>query len=72
MKRRSFISKTFAGSVGAVVIPKIVSAKESASLSKVNSALKGPISICTWHFSEANAAAAKALESGSYALTAAI
>ena len=72
MKRRSFIGKTLVGSVAALVAPKVLSANENKRTSEINIPPKGPISICTWNFTTANAAAAKALESGSDALTAAI
>ncbi len=72
MKRRSFIGKTLVGSVAALVAPKVLSANENKRTSEINIPPKGPISICTWNFTTANATAAKALESGSDALTAAI
>ena len=72
MKRRSFIGKTLVGSVAALVAPKVLSANENRSFSKIHTPPKGPILICTWNFTTANTAAAKVLESGSDALTAAI
>ena len=72
MKRRSFIGETLVGSVAALVAPKVLSANENRSFSKIHTPPKGPISICTWNFTTANTTAAKALESGSDALTAAI
>ena len=72
MKRRSFVGKTLIGGFAALVAPKVLSANENKSFSKIHTPPKGPVSICTWSFTAANAAAAKALESGSDALTAAI
>jgi len=72
MRRRNFIGKTLIGSVAALLAPKVLSAHEVRPTNKINTPSKGPISICTWNFTTANAAAAKALESGSDPLTAAI
>ena len=72
MKRRSFVGKTLIGGFAALVAPKVLSANENKSFSKIHTPPKGPVLICTWSFTAANAAAAKALESGSDALTAAI
>ena len=65
MKRRSFVGKTLIGGFAALVAPKVLSANENKSFSKIHTPPKGPVSICTWSFTAANAAAAKALESGS-------
>ena len=72
MRRRNFIGKTLIGSVAALLAPKVLSAHEVRPTNTINTPPKGPISICTWNFTTANAAAAKALESGSDPLTAAI
>ncbi len=72
MKRRSFIGKTLAGSVAAFFVPKVISAQGKPLLNKKINTTKGPVSICTWQFTKANAAAAAALESGSDAISAAI
>ena len=72
MRRRNFIGKTLIGSVAALLAPKVLSAQEVRPTNTINVPPKGPISICTWNFTTANAAAAKALESGSDPLTAAI
>ena len=66
------MGKTLIGSVAALLAPKVLSAHEVRSTNTINTPPKGPISICTWDFTTANAAAAKALESGSDPLTAAI
>ena len=72
MKRRSFLGKTLAGSVAALFVPKAISAQDTPFSNKNIKTAKGPVSICTWQFTKANAAAAVALESGSDALSAAI
>ena len=72
MKRRSFVGKTLVGGFAALIAPKVLSPNENWSFSKIHTPPKGLVSICTWSFTSANAAAAKALESGSDALTAAI
>ena len=58
MKRRSFIGKTLAGSVAAFFVPKVISAQGKPLLNKKINTTKGPVSICTWQFTKANAAAA--------------
>lgn len=72
MKRRSFVGKTLVGGFAALIAPKVLSPNQNWSFSKIHTPPKGLVSICTWSFTSANAAAAKALESGSDALTAAI
>ena len=72
MKRRSFLGKTLAGSVAALFVPEAISAQDTPFSNNNIKTAKGPVSICTWQFTKANAAAAAALESGSDALTAAI
>lgn len=72
MKRRSFIGKTLVGSVATLFIPKAISAQNTPFSNKNIKTGKGPVSICTWQFTKANAVAAAALESGSDALSAAI
>ena len=68
MKRRSFIQKTAVASVVPILQLKPSIPDPSISEPVINA----PLSICTWNFKDANAAAAKALEKGEDALTAAI
>ena len=68
MKRRSFIQKTAVASVAPMLDLKS-SIPDPSMFGPVNNT---PIAICTWNFKDANAAAAKALEEGEDALTAAI
>jgi N4-(beta-N-acetylglucosaminyl)-L-asparaginase len=72
MKRRSFLGKTFIGSLATLIVPKALSASDKQNSSEVIKNVKGPISICTWNFVKANAAAGKALESDLDALSSAI
>jgi N4-(beta-N-acetylglucosaminyl)-L-asparaginase len=81
MKRRKFIRNTAVGAVGATfAMSAIACADENKKTGKISEAKNPmrkktpnlPISICTWHFAEANNAAAAALENGKPALDAAI
>ena len=72
MKRRSFLGKTLIGSLATLIVPKALSASNKPNFSEVIKNEKGPISICTWNFVKANAAAGKALESDLDALSSAI
>ena len=53
MKRRSFVGKTLIGDFAALVAPKVLSANENKSFSKIHTPPKGPVSICTWSFTAA-------------------
>ena len=67
MKRRSFIhSLSVAG-----ILPSFAS-QQLNTISFQETVKNDPIAICTWNFTQANAAAGKALEEGKDALTAAI
>lgn len=67
MKRRSFIhSLSVAG-----ILPSFTS-QQLNTISFQETVKNDPIAICTWNFTQANAAAGKALEEGKDALTAAI
>ena len=67
MKRRSFIhSLSVAG-----ILPSFAS-QQLNTISFQETVKHDPIAICTWNFTQANAAAGKALEEGKDALTAAI
>mgnify|MGYP003113343354 CR=1 FL=1 len=80
MKRRKFIQNTAAGAVGATfAISTMACTNEKNNPEKLtkekpmnNKTPNLPIAICTWHFSEANNTAGKALEAGNAALDAAI
>ena len=67
MKRRSFIhSLSVAG-----MLPSFAS-QQLNTISFQETVKNDPIALCTWNFTQANAAAGKALEEGKDALTAAI
>ena len=67
MKRRSFIhSLSVAG-----LLPSFAS-QQLNTISTQETMKNDPIALCTWNFTQANAAAGKALEEGKDALTAAI
>lgn len=67
MKRRSFIhSLSVAG-----MLPSFAS-QQLNTISSQETVKNDPIALCTWNFTQANAAAGKALEEGKDALTAAI
>lgn len=68
MKRRSFIQKAALASAVQAFYPKTSFQKKP----DLNHITNDSIAICTWNFRDANAAAAKALEEGKEALSAAI
>ncbi len=68
MKRRQFISSSSAAGMGALVAPYFFSPRPSPS----HTGQFEPISICTWSFVQANAAAFRVLQTGKSALEAAI
>jgi N4-(beta-N-acetylglucosaminyl)-L-asparaginase len=68
MKRRTFIEKSTATTLGALIAPRFFNSKKI-------SPLKGniqPLVVCTWSFDKASAAALKALNDGKTSLEAAV
>lgn len=70
MKRRDFIKMGLSGGVTLTLGTSLIACV--ASPKKNNKKSMKPVSICTWGFKKANAAAGKALEQGKTALEAAI
>lgn len=71
MKRRNFIKLGLQSGVSLTLGATLLSCKNDTIMSN-SSTSTTPVSICTWGFTKANAAAGKALEEGKTALDAAI